>query len=306
VMIENFLPDSLARLGLQPEQLAAINPQLVSCSISAFGRTGPLAAMPGYDLMIQAGSGLMSIGGEPEGRPMKVGVAISDVITGLYAATSVLAGIYGREKGQPGRAFDLALADCTLASLVNVAQAALLTGKRPQRYGNAHPQIVPYEVFDTTDGYLALAIGADRQFQKFCAAVGHDDWAVDPRFATNPARVENRAELIPLMNVIIAERSTQDWQQLLTKIDVPHSPVLPVDEALEMPQTAARGMVVETTDSAGRRYKMLGSAVHWRDQPASAPQAPPRLGEHTDAVLQDWLLMNNEQIKALRSAGAVA
>lgn len=199
VLIENFLPDSLARLGLGPERLAKLNPKLVSCSISAFGRSGPLATAPGYDLMIQAGSGLMAITGEPDGAPMKVGVAISDVITGLYAATSVLAGVYARGQGKAGMAFDLALADCTLASLVNVAQSTLLTGQPPRRYGNAHPQIVPYEVFATADGHLALAIGADRQWQRFCAAVGRDGWAADARFATNPDRVKYRDALIPLV-----------------------------------------------------------------------------------------------------------
>jgi len=306
VMIENFLPDSLARLNLGPERLAQLNPNLVSCSISAFGRAGPLATTPGYDLMIQAGSGLMAITGEPDGRPMKVGVAISDVLTGLYAATSVLAGVYARGRGKPGLAFDLALADCTLASLVNIAQSTLLTGQPPRRYGNAHPQIVPYEVFATADGHLALAIGADRQWQRFCAAVGRDAWAADSRFATNPARVEHRDELIPLVANLMFERSTRAWQDLLESIEVPHSPVLAVDEALNTPQAAARGMVLETTDAAGRRYKLLGGAVHWQGQPAPAALAPPRLGEHTDAVLRDWLGFDDDRISALRAAAAVS
>jgi crotonobetainyl-CoA:carnitine CoA-transferase CaiB-like acyl-CoA transferase len=306
VMIENFLPDSLARLGLEPERLAELNPNLVSCSISAFGRTGPLADTPGYDLMIQAGSGLMAITGEPNGRPMKVGVAISDVISGLYAATSLLAGVYARQQGKPGVQFDLALADCTLASLVNVAQGALLTGKRPKRFGNAHPQIVPYEVFATADGYLALAIGADRQWQRFCAGVEREDWAADARFATNPARVEHRDELISQMNVLLREHTTRAWQDLLESIDVPHSPVLAVDEALNTPQAAARGMVQEITDSSGQRYKLLGSAVHWHNQPVPEILAPPRVGEHTDAVLRDWLGFDDQQIEALRTAAAVA
>src|SRR5262249_29736761 len=153
------------------------NPKLVSCSISGYGRTGPLASVPGYDLVIQATAGIMSITGEPEGMPMKVGVAITDIITGLYAAVSVLAGLQARGKSQSGMAFDLALADCTLASLVNIAQAALLTGTRPQRLGNAHPHIVPYEAFATADGHLVLAVGNDSQWQRFCAAVGRSDWA---------------------------------------------------------------------------------------------------------------------------------
>ncbi|HEX4150319.1 MAG TPA: CoA transferase, partial [Pirellulales bacterium] len=183
VLIENFLPDTLAKLNLEPARLRQLNSRLVIGSISAFGRETPWSQLPGYDLMIQAGFGFMSITGEPQGTPMKLGVAISDVLTGLYTASSVLAGLHARGQTGEGMHFDLALADCTLASLVNVAQSSLLTGQRPQRLGNAHPQIVPYEALATSDGYLALAIGADRQWQRFCQAVGQPQWATDPRFA---------------------------------------------------------------------------------------------------------------------------
>jgi crotonobetainyl-CoA:carnitine CoA-transferase CaiB-like acyl-CoA transferase len=305
VMIENFLPDSLAKLGLDPERVAALNPRLVSCSISGYGRTGPLANVPGYDLMMQASMGMMAITGEPGGMPMKIGVAISDVITGLYAAVSVLAGLHAREKHQRGMDFDLALADCTLASLVNVAQGALITGERPRRWGNAHPQIVPYEAFATADGHLVLAIGADRQWQRFCRAVGYEAWSTDARFQTNPARVEHREELIALMQPLLAARTTAAWQELLTTAEVPHSAVLAVDEVLEMPQTTAREMVQEVTDSAGRRYRLLGSPIHWRDEPARVVQAPPALGEHSDEILCEWLGYSTEQIGDLRRAKAV-
>lgn len=306
VLVENFLPDSLERLGLSSERLRQLNPHLVTCSISGYGRTGPLAALPGYDLMMQAAAGVMSITGEPEGMPMKVGVAITDVITGLYAAASVLAGLIGRDRGRPAAHFDLALADCTLASLVNVAQATLLTGERPTRWGNAHPQIVPYEAFATADGHLVLAIGADRQWQRFCQAVGRGEWASDPRFHTNPARVENRAALIPLLQPLFRQRPTAAWQQLLTQAEVPHSPVVPLDEVLASPQTAAREMVLETTDASGRRYRLLGGAVHWRDAPLRQALAPPDLGQHTDEVLSDWLGYGAEKVRKLRRAGAVS
>ncbi|HEX5444089.1 MAG TPA: CaiB/BaiF CoA-transferase family protein [Pirellulales bacterium] len=304
VMVENFLPDSLGKLGLAPQRLRQLNPRLVSCSISGYGRTGPLANLPGYDLMMQASAGIMSITGEPEGMPMKVGVAITDIITGLYAAASVLAGLVGRDRGAPAAAFDLALADCTLASLVNVAQAALLTGQRPTRWGNAHPQIVPYEAFATSDGHLVLAIGADRQWQRFCKAVDRADWAADRRFQTNPARVENREALIPLLQPLFRQRTTAVWQQLLTTAEVPHSPVVPLDEVIASPQVAAREMVLETTDVSGRRYRLLGGAVHWQDQPPRTAFAPPDLGQHTDEVLRDWLDYGADQIAALRRAGA--
>lgn len=306
VLVENFLPEALQKFGLTPERLRQINPRLVSCSISAFGRTGPLAEKPGYDLMIQATSGMMAITGEPAGAPMKVGVAISDVVTGLYAATSVLAALIGRQRTSQGQAIDLALADCTLASLVNVAQGTLLTGQRPRRLGNAHPQIVPYEVFATRDGHLVLAIGADRQWRRFCHAVGRDDWTVEPRFATNPARVEHRDALVPLVRSLIETRTTADWLSLLSSIDLPHSAVLALDEALATPQTQARGMVQTVVDSRGRHFRLLGSAVHWFDATLPMPRVPPQLGEHTEEILRDWLTLDDPEIAALRASGAIA
>lgn len=305
VLVENFLPDSLQRLGLQPDRLRNVNPKLVVCSISGYGRTGPLAEVPGYDLIMQASSGIMSITGEATGAPMKVGVAITDCITGLYAAASALAGLYAVGKGRAGAQFDLALSDCTLASLVNVAQGALLTGERPRRWGNAHPQIVPYEAFATADGHLVLAVGADRQWQRFCRAIERDDLSKDPKFTTNPARVENREALIPLLQQILAARTTAEWQALLTAAEVPHSPVLALDEVLDSPQVAARQMVLQTSDAAERQYRMLGSAVHWHDEPPRQAVAPPDLGQHTDEVLQTWLGYATEHIAQVRAAGAL-
>ncbi|HWA98382.1 MAG TPA: CaiB/BaiF CoA-transferase family protein, partial [Pirellulales bacterium] len=279
--------------------------RLVSCSISAFGRSGADAGKPGYDLMIQALSGLMQITGEAEGMPMKVGVAITDVITGLYTAVSALAGLVARQAGQPGRAFDLSLFDCTLASLVNVAQSSLLTGERPKRWGNAHPQIVPYEVFATADGYIALAIGADRQWQRFCRSIDRPAWAADPRFATNPARVQHREELVSMLDTVMRERTTIEWQEQLTAIDVPHAAVASVDEALGSQRAIERGMVHEVTDAAGRRFQLVGSPVHWHDQPPRTPRAPPALGEHSAEVLRDWLGYADEDIAEARGRGAM-
>ncbi|MBS0210433.1 MAG: CoA transferase [Planctomycetes bacterium] len=306
VLVENFLADSLPTLGLTPDRLRQLNPRLVCCSISAYGRQGPLAGVPGYDLMIQAGSGLMGITGDAAGAPMKVGVAITDVLTGLYTATSALAGLLARERGQPARAFDLALADCTLASLVNVAQSTLLTGQRPQRWGNAHPQIVPYEVFPTADGYVVLAIGADRQWVRFCQRVGRDEWTTDVRFATNPARVEHRTVLVPLVDHVMRTRTTADWQQALTEAEVPHTVVVPLDQAVHAPHVVARQMIHTVTDRAGRSYQLLGSPIHWSDAERAPPSAPPELGEHTDEVLIEWLGYTPAQITTLRQQNVIA
>lgn len=303
VMVENFLPASVQKLGLLPERLQQINPNLVTCSISGYGRTGPWAELPGYDLVVQAMSGLMSITGQPDGEPMKVGVAISDVITGLYAAISVLAGLHARGKGSRHRwAFDLSLLDCTLASLVNVAQSTLLTGQRPIRYGNAHPQIVPYQALPTSDGHLIVAVGNDRQFQRLCQAAGCPALGDDPRFRTNPLRVEHRAALAGLLEPIFAARTTDQWRTLLSQAEVPHAPVLHVDESLEHPQVAAREMVVEVQDTAGRRYRLLNSPVHWPQRDPSVA-APPELGQHTDEVLSQWLGYDAPRIADLRQSG---
>lgn len=317
VMLENFLPDTLAKLGLTPERLAALNPKLVSCSISGYGRTGPNAELPGYDLAIQASAGLMSITGEREGAPMKVGVAISDVVTGLYAAVSVLSGLIARGTSHEGRQFDVALADCTLAALVNVAQSTLVTGRRPQRYGNAHPQIVPYESFATADGFLVLAIGADRQWERFCRAIDRMEWSDDVRFKTNPARVAAREVLVPLVAEELRRRTTDEWERLLTEADVPHARIADVDEALASEQATAREMVRETTDDAGRIVKLVGSPIHWPERsPATTsgagaadserPVMPPELGADTDEVLAQWLNYRPERLLQLRQAGVIA
>lgn len=306
ILVENFLPGAAAKYGLTPERLAELNPLLVSCSISGYGRTGPLSDLPGYDLVIQATSGLMAITGEPAGAPMKVGVAIADVITGLYAASSALSGLFARIAGRGGWAFDLSLFDCTLASLVNVAQSTLVTGQRPRRYGNAHAQIVPYEVFATADGHLVLAVGNDGQWRQFCQASGIAELGSHERFATNPLRVQHRGELIALLQPVMTSRKTADWQRLLEPAGVPHAAVVALDEALAEPLVAARQMVVPVRDSAGRAYRVLGSPIHWHGESPRKVTAPPALGEHTDEVLREWLAYNDARVRSLRQAGVVA
>lgn len=306
VLVENFLPNDVEKFGLAPQRLRDLNPRLVACSISGYGRTGPLADTPGYDLMVQAMSGLMSITGEPDGAPMKVGVALSDVLAGLYTAISALAGLNARNRTGAGEWFDLALFDCTLASLVNVAQSALVTGERPRRYGNAHPQIVPYEMFATSDGHLMVGIGNDAQYRRLCQALGRPELASDPRFATNPLRVSHRDELLPELRAIFAVQISAHWQRVLSKADLPHSPVYSVDEALKLPQTRARQMVVDANDDEGQHYSLVASPIHWPGRSATSERLPPAIGQHTADVLRDWLGKNDEAIALLVEDGVVA
>jgi crotonobetainyl-CoA:carnitine CoA-transferase CaiB-like acyl-CoA transferase len=213
--------------------------------------------------------------------------------------------LYQRGKGSGGTNFDLALSDCTLASLVNVVQQALITGRRPKRYGNAHPNIVPYELFACEDGYLVLGIGNDRQWRRFCQAVGRSDWAADPRFRTNPLRVEHRNELIPVMRQFLSGRKTEHWLALLASSGVPHAPVLEVDQVLASPQTAARQMIAPVEDIDGHHYPILATPVHWPGRSPQTIKAPPALGQHSAEILRHWLDMSAEQIEALRATGAI-
>src|SRR5262245_59340919 len=213
VLLENFRSDSAAKLGLTPEKLLARCPRLVVCSISGYGRTGPMRDLPGYDFAVQALSGLMAITGPVEGPPCNVGVAVADVLTGLYAAAAVLAALHRRDRTGRGCAIDLALLDCSVAAQVNVAQAYLTSGSVPPRQGNAHLQIVPYQLFATADGWLVLAVGNDGQWRQFCTAAGEPGLGADTRFAANAQRVERRAELVPLVEAVMRRRTTADWQQ---------------------------------------------------------------------------------------------
>src|SRR6516165_624155 len=225
VVLENFRADSADRLGLSPETLLGVNPRVVVCSISGFGRTGPWRDLPGYDFAVQALSGLMSITGPPEGPPCKVGVAVTDVLTGLYAAVAVLACLQARHRSGHGYAIDLALLDCAVAAQVNVAQAYLSSGAVPPRQGNAHLQIVPYQLFATSDSWLVLAVGNDGQWQHFCAAAGRADLAADARFTTNTQRVEQREILVPQLEPLLRTRMTRQWQEALVAAEIPHAPV---------------------------------------------------------------------------------
>jgi len=304
VLIENFRSDSAEKLGLTPEKLLTQNPRLIVCSISGFGRTGPLRDAPGYDFAIQAMSGLMSITGPADGPPSKVGVAVADVLTGLYAATAILACLRARDRSGHGYVIDLALLDCALASQVNVAQAYLTSGAVPKRQGNAHLQIVPYQLFETADGYMVLNVGNDSQWQAFCAAAGATELGADPRFTTNRQRVELRGEVVPKVVATMKSLPTSVWEKRLTAANVPHAVVRDYAGIFDHEQTAARGMKLTVRDPAGNPVDLIGNPIHIAGGQVPTPTAPPRLGEQTDEVLRE-LGLTADEVRALREKGVV-
>jgi crotonobetainyl-CoA:carnitine CoA-transferase CaiB-like acyl-CoA transferase len=305
VILENFRTQSADRLGVSPEKLHAIQPRLVICSISGFGRTGPMSDEPGYDFAVQALSGLMSITGPVEGPPSKVGVAVADVITGLYAATSVLACLQAREKSGHGYAIDLALLDCAVAAQVNVAQAYLTSGEVPARQGNAHLQIVPYQLFGTADGWIVLAVGNDGQWQRFCAGTQRADLGIDQRFATNTQRVGNRGVLVPIVAEVMRQRTTADWQSLLERAQVPHAPVWNYQQLFGHPQAEARGLCVTVRDAAGQPVKLLGNPIHIAGAALPQGRMPPDHGQDNESVFREMLGMTDDEMEVLRKKGVI-
>jgi crotonobetainyl-CoA:carnitine CoA-transferase CaiB-like acyl-CoA transferase len=303
-LLENFRADSAERLGMSPSQLLSEHPRLIICSISGFGRTSSLRDAPGYDFAIQALSGLMSITGPVDDPPCKVGVAVTDVLTGLYAAVAVLACLQARQRSGHGYAIDLALLDCAVAAQVNVAQAYLTSSSLPPRQGNAHLQIVPYQLFATANSWLVLAVGNDGQWQRFCRAAERDDLAADERFATNPLRVHNRAVLVPLIEALMRSRTTASWEDLLRSAEVPHAPVWTYADLFGQPELAER-LRVTVRDPDGQPVDLLSSPFHITDAMLLPPTAPPTLGQHTDEVLTQVLGLDREQVRELRREGVV-
>jgi len=299
VLIENFLPGTMARLGLSYDDLRIVNPRLIYCSITGYGQYGPDAHRPGYDTVIQAEGGLMSITGDPDGPPMKTGVAIADITTGLYATTSILAALHYRTLSGEGQYIDLALFDVQLSWLANVASAYLISGQPPRRYGNAHATIVPYQPFAAADGYIMIAVGNDRQFARFCQVLDRPEWVTDERFATNPARVINRERLIAAIAEIIAREPVAVWVEKLHAADVPCGPVNDIPTALHSRQAQARAMVRQIDG-----IRMVGPAPVFSATPATIRSAPPVLGADTEAVLAEFGY-SAEQIRRFRAEGIV-
>ncbi len=305
VVLENFRARSAVKLGLDSQQLLAVNPRLIVCSISGFGRTGPMSELPGYDYAVQALSGLMSITGPVEGPPCKVGVAVTDILTGLYAAVAVLACLHARKASGHGYAIDLALLDCAVAAQVNLVQAYLSSGTVPPRQGNAHLQIVPYQLFATADGWLVLAVGNDGQWQQFCKAAERPDLAGDERFTTNAQRVAARDTLIPRVAEVMRRRSTRDWEERLIAVGVPHAPVWTYADLFAHPQGAARGWRVRVSDPQGRPVDLAGSPFHITGSELPSGTMPPDLGQHTTEVLRDVLGLDARRVEELRRRGVV-
>jgi crotonobetainyl-CoA:carnitine CoA-transferase CaiB-like acyl-CoA transferase len=293
VLVENFKVGGLAPYGLDAATLRAQHPRLIYCSITGFGQTGPDAGRAGYDFLIQGLGGLMSITGIPEGQPgagpQKVGVALVDVMTGLYAAIAIQAALIERHRSGLGQTIDTALLDVQVAALANQAASYLSAGVVPGRLGNAHPTIVPYQDFPTADGSLILAVGNDGQFQRLCQELGRPEWASDPRFATNPQRVRHRAELIHLLQHETARRTTAQWVSALESRGVPCGPIHTVEAVFSSPQVQARGLKLELPHASAGVSATVASPLRLSDSPVVAHRAPPVLGQHTQEVLAQWL-----------------
>ncbi|MEK1942558.1 MAG: CaiB/BaiF CoA-transferase family protein [Pseudomonas sp.] len=314
ILLENFKVGGLAAYGLDYASLKAINPRLIYCSITGFGQNGPYAKRAGYDFMIQGLGGLMSLTGKPDdeagGGPVKVGVALTDILTGLYSTVAVLAALAHRDlgdkaQGGSGQHIDMALLDVQVACLANQAMNYLTTGVPPKRLGNAHPNIVPYQDFPTADGDFILTVGNDGQFRKFCEVAGHAEWADDPRFANNKQRVANRAVLIPLIRQATVFKTTAQWVAALEQAGVPCGPINDLAQVFADPQVLARGLRVEVPHALGGTLPQVASPIRLSETPVQYRHAPPLLGEHTDAVLQRLLGLELAQIEGLRQAGVV-
>ena len=309
VVIENYKVGQLAKYGLDYLSLCAIKPNLIYCSITGFGQSGPYQHRPGYDFILQGMGGFMSITGEadhlPGGGPQKAGVAIVDLFTGMYASSAILAAVIHRDRSGEGQYIDMALLDTQVAMLANISSNYLCSGVSPHRWGNAHPNVVPYQTFQTSDSWIIVAVGNDSQFRNFVKAGNREALADDPRFATNPARIEHRAALIPLLAEMVKEKTKAQWITLLEAAGVPCGPINNLQEVFENEQVIARGIEMHVPHPTAVTMKLVASPMRLSKTPVEVRMPPPLLGQHTDEVLRDELGMSASQINELHQRGIV-
>jgi formyl-CoA transferase len=306
VLIENFTPGLMKRFGLDYEMLRDLNPGLIYCSISAYGQDGPYRDRPGYDMVLSAVGGLMWITGEREGNPCKVGVAITDVLTGVYASGAITAALLWRERSGQGQYIDCSLLDIQASGLANIASNYLVAGVEATRWGTAHESIVPYQVFLTRDRPIAIAVANQKLWEVFCEVVGRNDWRDDPRFASNPKRVENRETLIPLVAEVMASRSCDEWMEVFVEAAIPCGPVNNMESLFNDAQVKHRGMIAEVPHPTIGSLRLTGIPVKYSATPGEVKLPPPLLGEHTDEILSSVLNHSPESIAALRADEVVA
>lgn len=306
IIVENFRLGAMEKWGLGYETLSAQKPDLIYCGISGYGRTGPLAHMPGYDYVIQGVGGIMSVTGERNGPPTKIGVAIVDLTAGMFALSAILAALRVRDLTGIGQRIDMSLFDAQLAWLANVGSNYLISGEVPLRHGNAHPNIVPYQAFKTGDGWIVVAVGNDTQWKRFCTAIAMSELRDDARFTTNAGRVTWRDTLCPIIQEVMYTRSSDEWLRVLEAADIPAGPVNSVDQTFKMPQVEARGMLQEIDHPTLGPLKMVASPLKLENTPPAISRHPPLLGEHTDSVLQEVLGIDGETLAILRGSGAIA
>jgi formyl-CoA transferase len=305
ILVENFRVDTLEKWGLGYAALQEIHPGLIYCTITGYGYTGPYRHLPGYDFIIQAQGGVMSITGPEGGEPYKVGVAIADITAGLFACNAILAALFEHQRSGSGQRIDISLLDAQLAWLANVGSNYLVSGETTRRYGNAHPNIVPYQTFRARDGYFAVGIGNDGQWRQFCDQAGKPEWAEDLRFKTNADRVIHRGDLIPLLEKLFAQAEIEYWLSILGTIGIPCGPINSIDQVMEDPQVLAREMVIEVEHPNAGSIKMVASPLKIPTSPPVVRFPPPWLGEHTEQILHESLGMDDQSIVELREAGVV-
>jgi crotonobetainyl-CoA:carnitine CoA-transferase CaiB-like acyl-CoA transferase len=307
IFIENFKVGDMAKYRLNYEELKFEFPKLIYCSITGFGQTGPYAPRAGYDFLAQGMGGIMSITGHPDGEPTKVGVAVTDIVTGIFTSTAILAALHHRTVTGVGQYIDMSLLDSQVGWLANAGMQYLVSGKAPGRLGNEHPSIVPYSVVKSADGFFILAVGNDSQFQKFCQFAGKPEWAADERFKTNPARVANRVECYRLVNGVTESKPTSYWMEGLEKLGVPVGPVNDLAQVFNDPHVLARGMKVTMPypPAGSGSIDLIGNPIKLSESPVDYHRPPPTCGQHTDEVLKELLFMEDKEIAELRAKGIV-